>query len=86
MILGSIFSRLRETGFQILLLLLLPPGVREGTRGGRTKRLEIEPRMIAIAGHRSNLGCVGKIETLQIFPIPPRPSQMIENVYDFVFS
>ena len=39
-----------------------------------------------IAGHRRNLGRVGKIETLPIFPICLRPSQTIGDVYDFQFS
>ena len=32
-----------------------------------------------IAHYRNNLGRVGKIETLPIFPICPRPSQMIKD-------
>ena len=36
-----------------------------------------------IADHRRNLGRIGKIETLPIFPIRLRPSQTIGDVYDF---
>ena len=32
-----------------------------------------------IADHRRKLGRVGKIETLPIFPICPRPSQMVDH-------
>ena len=39
-----------------------------------------------IADHRRNLGLVGKIETLQILQICPRPSQTIGDIYDFEFS
>ena len=39
-----------------------------------------------ITDHRRNLGRVGKIETLPIFPICLRPSQTIGDVYDFQFS
>ena len=39
-----------------------------------------------IADERKNLGHVGKIETLPIFPIRPRPSQIIGHVYDLWFS
>ena len=39
-----------------------------------------------IADDRKNLGHVGKIETLSIFPIRPRPSQIIGDVYDLWFS
>ena len=39
-----------------------------------------------IADHRRNLGRVGKIETLQILQICPRPSQTIGDIYDFEFS
>ena len=39
-----------------------------------------------IADHRRNLGRVGKIETLPILPICPRPSEMIGDIYDFEFS
>ena len=39
-----------------------------------------------IADDRKNLGHVGKIETLSIFPIRPRPSQIIRDVYDLWFS
>ena len=39
-----------------------------------------------IADHRRNLGRVGKIETLPIFPICLRPFQTIGDVYDFQFS
>ena len=36
--------------------------------------------------HRRNLGRVGEIETLPIFPICRRPCQTIGDVYDFQFS
>ena len=39
-----------------------------------------------IADDRKNLRHVGKIETLSIFPIRPRPSQIIGDVYDIWFS
>ena len=39
-----------------------------------------------IADHRRNLGRVGKIETLPILPICPRPSETIGDIYDFEFS
>ena len=39
-----------------------------------------------IADERKNLGHVGKIETLPIFPIRPQPSQIIGDVYDLWFS
>ena len=39
-----------------------------------------------IADHRRNLGRVGKIETLPILQIYPRPSQTIGDIYDFEFS
>ena len=39
-----------------------------------------------IANHRRKLGRVGKIETLPIPQICPRPSQTIGNIYDFEFS
>ena len=39
-----------------------------------------------IADHRRNLGRVGKIETLPILQICPRPSQTIGDIYDFEFS
>ena len=39
-----------------------------------------------IADHRKNLGRVGKIETLPIFQICPRASQMIGDICDFQFS
>ena len=39
-----------------------------------------------IADHRRNLGRVGKIETLPIFPICRRPSQTVGDVRDFEFS
>ena len=39
-----------------------------------------------IADHRRNLGRVGKIETLPILHICPRPSQTIGDIYDFEFS
>ena len=39
-----------------------------------------------IVDDRENLGHVGKIETLPIFPIRPRPSQIIGDVYDLWFS
>ena len=39
-----------------------------------------------IADYRRNLGRVGKMETLSIVQICPRPSQMIGNIYDFEFS
>ena len=39
-----------------------------------------------IADHRKNLGRVGKIETLPILQICPRPSQTIGDIYDFEFS
>ena len=39
-----------------------------------------------ISDHRKNLGRVGKIETLPILQICPRPSQTIRDIYDFEFS
>ena len=39
-----------------------------------------------IADHRRNLGRVGKIETLSILQISPRPSQTIGDICDFEFS
>ena len=39
-----------------------------------------------IANHRRKLGRVGKIETLPIPQICPRPSQTIGDIYDFEFS
>ena len=39
-----------------------------------------------IADHRRNLGGVGKIETLPILQISPRPFQTIGDIYDFKFS
>ena len=39
-----------------------------------------------IADDRKNLGHVGKIETLSIFAIRPRPSQIIGDVCDLWFS
>ena len=39
-----------------------------------------------IADHRRNLGRVGKIETLPILQICPRPSQTIGDICDFEFS
>ena len=39
-----------------------------------------------IADHHRNLGRVGKIETLPILQICPRPSQAIEDIYDFELS
>ena len=39
-----------------------------------------------IANHRRKLGRVGKIETLPIPQICPRPSQTIGDIYDFQFS
>ena len=39
-----------------------------------------------IADYRRNLGHVGKIETLPILQICPRPSQTIGDIYDFEFS
>ena len=39
-----------------------------------------------IVDHRRNLGRVGKIETLPIPPICPRPSEKIGDIYDFEFS
>ena len=39
-----------------------------------------------IADHHRNLGRVGKIETLPILQICPRPSQMTGDIYDFEFS
>ena len=39
-----------------------------------------------ITDNRENLGHVGKIETLSIFPIRPRPSQIIGDVCDLWFS
>ena len=39
-----------------------------------------------ITDHRRNLGPVGKIETLPILQICPRPSQTIGDIYDFEFS
>ena len=39
-----------------------------------------------IADYRRNLGRVGKIETLPILQICPRPSQTIGDIYDFEFS
>ena len=38
------------------------------------------------ADHRRNLGRVGKIQTLPILQICPRPSQTIGDIYDFEFS
>ena len=38
-----------------------------------------------IADQRRNLGRVGKIETLPILQICPRPSQTIGDIYDFEF-
>ena len=38
-----------------------------------------------IADHRRNLGRIGKIETLPILQICPRPSQTIGDIYDFEF-
>ena len=38
-----------------------------------------------ISDHRRNLGRVGKIETLPILQICPRPSQTIGDIYDFEF-
>ena len=38
------------------------------------------------ADERKNLGHVGKIETLSIFPIRPLSSQIIGDVYDLWFS
>ena len=39
-----------------------------------------------IADYRRNLGRVGKMETLSILQICPRPSQTIGNIYNFYFS
>ena len=39
-----------------------------------------------IAADRINLGRVGKIETLPILQICPRPSQTIRDTCDFEFS
>ena len=39
-----------------------------------------------IADYRRNLGRVGKIETLSILQICPRPSQTIGDIYNFQFS
>ena len=39
-----------------------------------------------IANDLKNLGHVGKIETLSIFPILPQPSQIIGDVCDLWFS
>jgi len=39
-----------------------------------------------ITHHRRNLGCVMKIEMLQILQIWPRLSQTIGDIYDFEFS
>ena len=39
-----------------------------------------------ISHHRKNLGHVGKIETLPILPTCYRPSQTIEDIYDFEFA
>ena len=39
-----------------------------------------------IVDDRKNLGHVGKIETLPILPIRPRPSQIIGDVYHLWFS
>ena len=39
-----------------------------------------------IADHRRNLGRVGKIETLPILQICPRPPQTIGDIYHFKFS
>ena len=39
-----------------------------------------------IADHRRNLGRVGKIETLPILQISPRPFQTIGDINDFEFS
>ena len=39
-----------------------------------------------IADDRKNLGHVGKIETLPIFPIRPRPSHVIGDVFDLWFA
>ena len=36
-----------------------------------------------IADHRRNLGRVGKMGTLSILQICPRPSQTIGNIYNF---
>ena len=44
------------------------------------------PTSPTIADHRRNLGRVGKIETLPILQICPRPSQTIGDIYDFEFS
>ena len=39
-----------------------------------------------ISDHHKNLGRVGKIETLPILQICPRPSHTIRDTYDFKFS
>ena len=39
-----------------------------------------------IANHCRKLGRVGKIETLPILQIGPRPSETIGDIYDFEFS
>ena len=39
-----------------------------------------------IANDRKNMGHVGKIETLSIFPIRPRLYPIIGDVYDLCFS
>ena len=39
-----------------------------------------------ITDHSRNLGRVGKMKTLPILQICPRPSQMIGDIYDFEFS
>ena len=39
-----------------------------------------------IAEHRRNLGLVGKLETLPILQICPRPFQTIGDIDDFEFS
>ena len=38
-----------------------------------------------ITNHYRNLGHVGKIETLPIFPIYPQPSKTIGDFFDYVF-
>ena len=71
----------RETGSQRFRGLVISEIHRRLLR-----RYKFQFSFVGNDRHRRNLGRVGKIETLPIFQICPRPSQTIGDIYDFEFS
>ena len=72
----------RETGAQQFRGLVKSETIADAP-GGTNLSFHLSGK---IADHRRNLGRVGKIETLPILKICPRPSQTIGDIYDFEFS